>query len=128
MIVNATRGPTVTSSNSEAEQMEEQIGEMQEPKQKRFKYLTTVIAKKKQLLGTPKAGSDKLMRKYQDTKQSCMNWRKQMIPWTTGYPWNANFHLYHSWYMTSCQFLHLLPLLNGSSQQVGILAWEKETA
>ena len=60
MIVNAARGPTVTSSNSEAEEMEEQIGEMQEPKQKRFKYLTTVIAKKKELLGTPKAGSDKI--------------------------------------------------------------------
>ena len=60
MIVNAARGPTVTSSNSkEEEEMEELIGEMQEPKQKRFKYLTTVIAKKKELLGTPKAGSDK---------------------------------------------------------------------
>ena len=60
MIVNAARSPTVTSSNSEAEEIEEQTGEMQEPKQKRFKHLTTVIAKKKELLGTPKAGSDKI--------------------------------------------------------------------
>lgn len=128
MIVNAATSSTATSSHSEAEEMEEQTVQAQEPKQKRFKHLATVLAKKRELLGTSKAGTEKIdneLSRYQVELHELDEADDPMDFWVC--PWNANSHRSHSWRMTSCQFLHPLPLLRGSSQRVGILAWVKET-